>query len=188
MKSDSRMKRSFVMCAFASCSISFGVIFLMAGIIVIVVSSVSPSSPHRENPFILQSREELNAIPQTISIVLMSIGGTFLLLSIIFMIISLVFHQKSKTISTQKTTNEEIVRNESESEIIKQNNPLVNNHSKEDLKTQTKSEFKGNINDIGLPIRLPHNGFSYTCYPPIYIQNQNQRPYTQNIGRKESRI
>ena len=175
-----------MLCAFASCSISFGVIFLMAGVVVIVVSSVSPTSPFRENPFILPSREEFNTTPQTISIILMSIGGTFSLLSIIFMIISLVFHKKSKKPLTQMISNEENVRNGRECESSEPNNLLVNNLKVQQSMKQNE-KVKGDINGIGLPIRLPHNGFSYTSYPPIYIQNQ--RPYSHDICfGKESQI
>lgn len=174
---------SFMACACASCAISFGVIFLVAGLIVNAVSSVSPTSPFRDNPFFQQSREDFSSTPRFISIVLMSIGGAFVALSLLFMIISLVAYKKYG----KQPQNNSLANNSSphpETEIVRQSNQSINNIIENEEKIAPN---KGDINTIGLPIYLPHNGFSYTAYPSVYIQKKKQNS-TNVVFSKESQI
>lgn len=164
-------------CSCASCAISFGVIFIVAGLVVNAISSVSPSSPYRDNPYFLQSREDFSSTPRLISIILMSIGAAFITISILFMILSLIACKKYQ----KQRINNNINTNPTEKEFVSQ---PTNNVKEQEVKM---GSVKGDINTIGLPIYLPHNGFSYTAYPPVYLQKKNINPRNINFS-KESQI
>ena len=163
----------------------------MAGLIVIVVSSVSPTSPYRENPFIMKTREDMNANPQTVSIILLSIGGAFSLLSIVFIIISLIFNRRT-TENDEEVVNQNNQVDRKGEQMVRQINFVDDIIKESEVKkvnqvNDINHHLKGDINEIGLPIRLPHYGFSYTCYPPVYTQRPHWQRRQDSV-RKESHI
>lgn len=190
------MAKSLVLCALSSCSISFGVIFLMSGLIVIVVSSVSPSSPYRENTFLLQTRQDINANSQTVSIILMSVGGAFVLLSLVFIILSAALHRRTSDLDVDSINrNNRVHLKEQRSQKIRRNNTTVDVVKQTEAKkvneliedNEITHPSRGDINTIGLPLRLPHNGFSYICNPPLYTQRSDWKRNC-NSSEKELKI
>jgi hypothetical protein len=110
----------------------------------------------------------------------MSIGAAFIMISILFMIISLISCKKYQ----KQRINNNINTNPTEKEFVSQSNQSINNVKEQEVKV---GSVKGDINTVGLPIYLPHNGFSYTAYPPVYLQKKNINPRNINFS-KESEI
>ena len=157
----------------AGCSLCFmtlGVFILVAGVIIRSISLVE--NYHHYDPFYREPRDDLYSTPILVSTVLMSIGGGFIGLSIVLMIVSFIVYRL-------QVINHNRERHQVRHEQSQQTNSLNHKENASNEKLMDNVPVpKGDINTVGLPNANCHLassghhviGFSYTagCLPTAY--------------------
>jgi len=199
---------SCLYCSISAAAFSLGVIILVAGIVIYIltITDASHHYPYWGDFFHpVHSAEQRLHAPIILAIVLGSVGIAFILFAIIFAILACLNTEREYDIEQYESTQKNGAKNTDEQEVLL--TPIINSKDSKTVSSDTApkrvgtdladSSTQGDLNTVGLPSamsggrhRVPPNGFSYLQNPSEiqnYYENKPHNPLRNpNIIRESN--